>query len=55
MDPTSSNPEICNEFNDLSLPIDGGSSPAKPSASRPSFFKDLRLLIEVGIVPEKLV
>lgn len=53
--PTSSNPEICNEFNDMSLPIDEGSSPTKPVASRPSFFKYLRLLIEVGIVPEKLV
>jgi hypothetical protein len=53
--PTTCKPETSNELKDVSSPIDEGRSPEKPGAPRPRFFRDLRLLTELGIAPEKLV
>jgi hypothetical protein len=53
--PTTPAPDTSNELKDLSSPIEDGSLWEKSTAARPNLFKDLRLLMELGMGPEKLV
>ncbi|KAB8116962.1 hypothetical protein EE612_058450 [Oryza sativa] len=55
MDPASCNPDTSSESRYLRLPSEEGSIPEKPLAPRSSFLRDLRLLMELGIIPVKFV
>ncbi|BAF29424.1 Os12g0211600 [Oryza sativa Japonica Group] len=55
MDPTIWNPDTSSKSKYRKLPNEEGSVPEKPLAPMPNFFRDLRLLMELGIIPVKFV